>query len=168
MDKLKKIQGALLPLLSILKKWCKDAWHSHLEKVKQRREEELAQRTQAQQDEIQQELAYVLQNFSYPKLVQVHSVADLRQDGHKKRMGKVTYYFTIDKTVWEPFPLAVCNIMKDSMNKDIFMFQRNLAISLFMEDIFNQYPALYYGMRVTAIENQEIMLRLAVVTDMPL
>ena len=168
MEKLKKIWRALCPLFSLMKKWCKDAWHCHLEKVKQRREQVHEQKIQAQQDEIQQELAYVLQNFSYPKLVQIHSIADLRQDGYKKRMGKDMFYFTIDKTVWEPFPLAVCNIIKDSMNKDIFMFQRNLAASYFIEDISIQYPALYYGIRVTAIENQEIMVRLAVTTNMPL
>lgn len=156
------------PIYQSMADKCKQAHQKHLEKQRLIAQQNLELRIQIQHDILQNDFAFVLENFTYPKLVQVKSIADLRQDGYKITKEYIVYYFTIDKTVWEKFPVIICNIIRENMNKDIIKFTKELAGYLTIYEIMLLYPALYWGFRVINIEDQLTAVRLAVITKMPL
>ena len=165
---LQKIKELSEPFYQSMADKCRQAHQKYLENQRLIAQQNLNSRIQMQHDILQNDFAFVLENFTYPKLVQVTSKADLRQDGYKITKDYIIYYFTIDKTIWEKFPVIICNIIRENMNKDIVTFTKELAGCMTAYEIMCLYPALYWGFCVLNIEDQHTYIRLAVITKMPL
>lgn len=165
---LSTIQKALLSFALFIRDCCANAWRRQQQQYQNQQQLIRTQKIIGQQDEIHHELAQALQNFHYTNLVQINSFTDLRQNGYKDNGSQIIYYFSIDKTVWQRFPLVICNRIRQAMNQDIFTYQRFLSSSYCTNDIMTIYPALCCGVSVMDLQDQGIMVRLAVVTYMPL
>lgn len=172
MNEIKKVlstvQKALLSLVRFISSCFVNVWNWQQQQQQYQQQLIRTQKIINQQNEIQCELAQVFQHSHYTNLVQINSVTDLRQNGYKDNGTYVIYYFTIDKTVWQRFPLVIGNSIRQAMNQDIFSFQRFLASNYPVNDIMMIYPALYCGVNIIGLQDQNISVRLAVITKMPL
>lgn len=149
-----------------IKQWCKTSRQKSLQQQAYMQTAVQAQRINWIFYEIQCELALVLHQSSYPKLMPINSIMDLRQDKWEIKNGVVFYYYTIDKTVWEKFSTVVTGIMCQNMNRDILFYTNSLSTNLMQQDIMNLYPALYSGIKITNIEDEPTLIRLVVYTNL--
>ena len=92
---LQKIKELSAPFYQSMADKCRQAHQKYLENQRLIAQQNLNSRIQMQHDILQNDFAFVLENFTYPKLVQVTSKADLRQDGYKITKEYIIYYFTI-------------------------------------------------------------------------
>ena len=88
---LQKIKELSAPFYQSMADKCRQAHQKYLENQRLIAQQNLNSRIQMQHDILQNDFAFVLENFTYPKLVQVTSKADLRQDGYKITKDYIIY-----------------------------------------------------------------------------
>lgn len=165
---LQKLKEFLLPLLICLKDWCKQAHQKYLEKEKIRIKTEHELKILMNQKKLREELFDVFSTSSYPKLIPIRTLQNIRLASYEIQNGKVLYYFTIDKEQCEKIALTICNSICEDMGKDIITYSQYLMERYFPEELLIMYPNLWYGVQVLKVTDQETNVKLTVVSNRPL
>ena len=165
---LQKIKEFLLPLLICLKDWCKQAHQKYLKKEKITIKTERELKILMNQKKLREELFDVFSTSSYPKLIAVRTLQNIRPVSYEIQMNKILYYYTIDKEQSGKIALTICKSICENMNNDIVTYGQFLMENYFPEELLIMYPNLWYGVKVLKVTDQETNVKLTVVSNRPL
>ena len=105
---------------------------------------------------------------SYPKLIAVRTLQNIRPVSYEIQKNEILYYYTIDKEQSEKIALTICKSICDNMNNDIVTYGQFLMENYFPEELLIMYPNLWYGVKVLKVTDQETNVKLTVVSNRPL
>ena len=165
---LQKIKELSAPFYQSMADKCRQAHQKYLEKEKIRIQTERESKILMNQKKLREELFDVFSTSSYPKLIPIRTLQNIRLASYEIQNGKVLYYFTIDKEQCEKIALTICNSICQDMNNDIVTYGQFLMENHFPEELLLMYPNLWYGVQVLKVTDQETNVKLTVVSNRPL
>ena len=165
---LQKIKELSAPFYQSMADKCRQAHQKYLEKEKIRIQTERESKILMNQKKLREELFDVFSTSSYPKLIPIWTLQNIRLASYEIQNGKVLYYFTIDNEQCEKIALTICNSICEDMGKDIFTYSQYLMENYFPEELLIMYPNLWYGVQVLKVTDQETNVKLTVVSNRPL
>lgn len=168
MEDLKKIWRALCPLFSLLIDWCRQQHQKYLEKERNRIKNERDIKIKENMKKLREELFDVFSTSSYPKLIPIRTVQNIRPVSYEIHNDKILYYYTIDKEQCEKIALTICDIIRDNMGNDIATYSQYLMENYFPEQLLTTYPNLWYGVQALKVTDFETNVKLTVASNRPL
>lgn len=165
---LQKIKELSAPFYQSMADKCRQAHQKYLEKEKVRIKTERELKILMNQKKLREELFDVFSTSSYPKLIPIRTLQNIRPVSYEIQKNKILYYYTIDKEQSEKIALTICNSICEDMGKDIFTYSQYLMENYFPEELLIMYPNLWYGVQVLKVTDQETNVKLTVVSNRPL
>ncbi len=165
---LQKIKELSAPFYQSMADKCRQAHQKYLEKEKVRIKTERELKILMNQKKLREELFDVFSTSSYPKLIPIRTLQNIRPVSYEIQKNKIIYYYTIDKEQSEKIALTICNSICEDMGKDIFTYSQYLMENYFPEELLIMYPNLWYGVQVLKVTDQETNVKLTAVSNRPL
>ena len=165
---LQKIKELSAPFYQSMADKCRQAHQKYLEKEKIRIKTEHELKILMNQKKLREELFDVFSTSSYPKLIAVRTLQNIRPVSYEIQKNEILYYYTIDKEQSEKIALTICKSICDNMNNDIVTYGQFLMENYFPEELLIMYPNLWYGVKVLKVTDQETNVKLTVVSNRPL
>ena len=165
---LQKIKELSAPFYQSMADKCRQSHQKYLEKEKVRIKTERELKILMNQKKLREELFDVFSTSSYPKLIPIRTLQNIRPVSYEIQKNKILYYYTIDKEQSEKIALTICNSICEDMGKDIFTYSQYLMENYFPEELLIMYPNLWYGVQVLKVTDQETNVKLTVVSNRPL
>ncbi len=165
---LQKIKELSAPFYQSMADKCRQAHQKYLEKEKIRIKTEHELKILMNQKKLREELFDVFSTSSYPKLIAVRTLQNIRPVSYEIQKNRILYYYTIDKEQSEKISLTICDIIRENMQSDITTYSQYLMERYFPEELLIMYPNLWYGVQVLKVTDQETNVKLTVVSNRPL
>lgn len=116
---------------------------------------------------LMQKMAYdlfeVFQYQRYPRLEQVRTVADIRISNYIFSKNKILYCFRLDKKTAEQLMNFEISKVLNDMNADICSHRARL-FHLYGTNIYQHFPFLAHGIRVTAVKDLGLDVEITIET----